>query len=303
MLHFCTLFNSKYLSRGLALYQSLTEVCKEFTLTVYAFDDLTYSILTEKNLINLRVVSLKEFENEELLKVKPTRTPGEYCWTCTPAVIKDALSRFELDHCTYLDADLYFYKDPKILIDELISHNKDVLITPHNYTWIFNQEKVSGKYCVQFMYFNASKESLKVLNKWYFQCLEWCYNKQEYGKFGDQKYLDHWPQNHKCVHSLKHTGALAPWNINSLPIEEIVFYHYHGFTITGKNSSSWADYPLPRGIKKNYINYQSLILNTERGLESSFDYKSKYSVSKTRYQVLKQSIKNLGISILLIIKN
>jgi hypothetical protein len=51
----------------------------------------------------------------------------------------------------YLDADLYFFNDPKILIKEL--GNDDLLITEHRYTKKYDQSFNSGKYCVQFMIF------------------------------------------------------------------------------------------------------------------------------------------------------
>ena len=64
------------------------------------------------------------------------------------------------------------------------------------------------------MYFDDSRESLEVLTWWRERCLEWCYNRHEDGKFGDQKYLDDWTTRFPCVHELKHLGGgLAPWNI------------------------------------------------------------------------------------------
>src|SRR4051812_5477100 len=146
-LNFCTLFNSNYVTRGLLMYQSLQKNCKDFHLYIFAFDDTSFNFLKNANYPNVTPVSLKDFEDEELLKVKPTRSAAEYCWTCTPSTILYSIEKFKLDNCTYLDADLCFYSDPKVLIDEM--GDKSVLITPHRYTSEYDQSGESGKYCVQ----------------------------------------------------------------------------------------------------------------------------------------------------------
>ena len=88
MYNYCTLFDSKYLSRGLAMYESLKKHSNNFHLYIFAFDDKSYEILNKLSLDKVSVISLKDFENEELLAVKPTRSKAEYCWTCTSSVIK-----------------------------------------------------------------------------------------------------------------------------------------------------------------------------------------------------------------------
>jgi hypothetical protein len=47
MLNFCTLFDKNYLSRGIALYNSLAENCGEFHLYIFAFDETSGRILNE----------------------------------------------------------------------------------------------------------------------------------------------------------------------------------------------------------------------------------------------------------------
>jgi len=87
MLNFVTLFNSFYLSRGLALYQSLLKQCPDFHLYVVAFDDATFNYFKNHPKTHLTVISLQQFEDDELKAVKPTRSMGEYCWTSTPSTI------------------------------------------------------------------------------------------------------------------------------------------------------------------------------------------------------------------------
>lgn len=212
MLNFCTLYNSNYAAKGLALYWSLKRVCPEFMLYVFAFDDVLVDALKKMALPNMTVITLAEFEDEELLRVKPTRTAGEYCWTCSSSTIYYCLTHYELDHCTYIDADLYFFSNPQVLIDEM--GDDDVLITEHRYSTPYKVQEKAGKYCVQFMTFKNTERGMKVLHWWRERCLEWCYNRMEDGKFGDQKYLDDWTTRFEGVHELQHLGGgVAPWNV------------------------------------------------------------------------------------------
>ena len=241
MHNFCTLFDSNYLPRALVMYRSLEATGEDFTLYVVCFDDLAFEILEKLKLANLVTISLVDFESEGLLAVKKTRTAGEYCWTCTPHVIRYVLETYKLEQVTYLDADLCFYEKPSLLLAEFEQADASVLITEHRYTPRHDQSATSGIYCVQFMTFNADERGLKVLQWWQDRCLEWCYARFEDGKFGDQKYLDDWPKRFEGVHVLQHLGGgVAPWNIQQYRIQElgnklyvneflIVFYHFHAY--------------------------------------------------------------------------
>lgn len=269
MLNFCTLFDSHYLNRGLVTYESLMSACEEKAhLYVVAFDNACYDVLVKMALPNLTVISLSEFEDDDLLTIKPTRTRAEYCWTCTSSTIHYCIEKYALTHCIYIDADMYFYANPQVLIDEMPA-DKHVLITEHRYTPQYDKVKLSGNYCVQFMYFDNSEESLEVLKWWRERCIEWCFNRHEDGKFGDQKYLDNWTSQFSCVHELRHLGGgLAPWNIQrydylisgdkfSLVLKntknlnekyqctegeevEPIFYHFHGVKIYENGGAVYA---------------------------------------------------------------
>ena len=97
-MNFCTLFDINYLSRGLLLYESLVQsLANNFKFYVIAFDKETYQILLQLNLNQLIPVKLDDFENKELLSVKKSRTPAEYCWTSTPWALKYSIEKFDLD--------------------------------------------------------------------------------------------------------------------------------------------------------------------------------------------------------------
>jgi len=244
MLNFCTLFDSFYLTRGLTMYQSLEKTCDNFHLYIFAFDDISFDILNKLKLKKATIIPLKDFEDARLLAVKPGRTKAEYCWTSTSSTILYVIEKYNVPSCTYLDADLYFYKNPKLLFDEM--GDKSILITEHRYPPKFNRAASSGIYCVQFITFVNNKEGLEALKWWRDACNEWCFDRYEDGKFGDQKYLDDWTTRFKGVHVLQNLGGgLASWNVEQYPFIvrkgnqivflnkkdntkfEAVFYHFH----------------------------------------------------------------------------
>lgn len=237
------------------------------------------------NLQHVTIVSMAEFENKDLLSVKPERTIAEYCWTCTSSIILYCLQKFNLADVCYLDADLYFYNDPSVLIMEAQEYS--ILITEHRYTKEYDHSVMSGKYCVQFMYFKNDKDGLEALLWWRDACLQWCYNRVEDGKFGDQKYLDDWTQRFNRVKVLTHLGGgVAPWNVqqyqlmptksnhmllkesNSGYIFDLVFYHFHGLKFIN-NKVDFGGYKLTKDIKERlYYPYVKALLNIENKLKT-----------------------------------
>jgi len=261
MHNFCTLFDSNYLTRALVMYRSLEKTGEDFTLYAVCFDDLAYQVLLKCNLPKLVAIPLDVFESPELRAVKGRRTAGEYCWTCTSHVIRYVLDTYGVLEVTYLDADLCFYEKPSLLLQEFECSGASVLITSHRYTPRYDQSATSGIYCVQFMTFKADERGLAVLQWWQDRCLEWCFNRIEDGKFGDQKYLDDWLQRFDGVHALQHIGGgVAPWNVQQYEVSErstklyvndfpLVFYHYHGFKQYLDNTVDLGGYQLSPAVR------------------------------------------------------
>ncbi len=243
---FCTLFDKNYLYKGLALYQSLNAHCKKFTLWILCMDDITYSILEKMQLENVRLIPLKDFEDDDLRKVKRERTVAEYCWTCTSPLIIYVMQReSQTDHVAYLDADLFFYSNPYPIYDEFC--NNSILIIEHRFSPQYkSMEATSGIYNVSMVIFRNDTYGLECLNWWKEQCLKACHLDAKAGYAGDQKYLDDWPSRFKNVVILQHKGSgLAPWNIFNYRInavngkiyvdsDELIFYHFHSLQIAKK---------------------------------------------------------------------
>lgn len=240
MFYFCTYFDSNYLTKGLALYRSLVRHAKPFRLWVLCFDDSAYETLQQLALPEVIPISLREFEegDEELLQAKNNRSQIEYYFTCTPSLPLYILRKCpEVDVITYLDADLLFFSDPSSIYQEL--DRGSVLIVGHRFPPRRRHMEVHGIYNVSFLSFRRDDVGLQCLHWWRNQCLEWCYDRLEDGRFADQKYLDDWPTRFPGVVVLQHKGAgLAPWNVEnySLRLENgqllvdsqpLIFFHFH----------------------------------------------------------------------------
>lgn len=268
MEHFVTIFDKLFLPQGIALHLSMERHIADYTLWILCMDDTTYDILTKFNLPNVRLLQLKELETTKLLSVKPHRSKGEYCWTLTPFAPRFVFeAQPEIKRVTYIDADLWFMRSPTPLFRELEHSGKHVLITDHAYAPEHDQSILNGRYCVQFLTFTRTSGE-KVRKWWETRCIEWCYARYEDGKFGDQKYLDEWPEQfRKYVHVLIDKElTLAPWNVTRFPYSNAVFYHFHqvriGKTFSGNFQLDSRHYPLPKTVINNiYYPYATDINN------------------------------------------
>ncbi len=249
---FCTLFDSGYLFKALALYDSLERHCEKFHLTALCFDEEAERMVELLSLPHLSVLPLADLERQDpgLLIAKADRNLFEYCCTTTPALPLHLLQTTPgLAEITYLDADLFFFSDPEPLFEEM--GDASVLITPHRFPPYLRHYEMNGVYNVQFMTFRRTEDGLAALRWWHERCLEWCYLRLEDGKFADQKYLDDWPERFEGVHVLRHKGGgLAPWNIDCFDLREeggrvtvagepLVFFHFHRVRIRDDGGYDW----------------------------------------------------------------
>ena len=264
MENFVTLFNKDFLPQGMALHKSMQRHIKQYILWILCVDDQTYDILKSLKLENVRLLQLSFFETEKLRAIKKTRTLGEYCWTLTPFTPRFVFDTDKtIGRVTYLDADIWFMKDPKPIFDEFEKSGKHVLITEHAYAPEYDQTSTSGRFCVQFITFTRSCGE-KIRSEWEKQCVDWCYARFEGDKFGDQKYLDSWPHRHAdSVHILEEKGsALAPWNSIVFPQTDAIFFHFHGLRIVSRNWLIIGQYRIPFLVRKNIYKPYTLDLKS-----------------------------------------
>ena len=298
MLSFVTLFDKNYMSRGLVLYNSLTENCKsDFTLYVLAMDDVVSKYLRGLEYKNLVIITVDDMKvmYPVLDRLEKERTRGEFSWTLSSFSIQYAIRQFNLESCIYVDSDICFYNDPQILLNEL--GDKSVMITEHNYTPEYDQSSTSGKYCVQFMYFKNNEDGNRVLEYWRSKCEEWCYARFEDDRFGDQKYLDDWESRFEgIVYNCRNIGCgVAPWNVQKYVVSienrcyyvtdritklkrPIIFYHYHELAEIAYNKWYLSHYYLDKNVKEIlYKLYITNLYNIEKQYPSDLIEK-KYKV-------------------------
>lgn len=271
--HFVTVFDSGYLLQGLALHRSLQRHLPDSRLWVVCVDEDAYRMLNAMQLPGLSALRLADLETPELKAVKGSRTRGEYCWTVTPF---SARFVFDADptvaRVTYVDADLWFRRTPTEVFREFEASGKHVLITDHAYAPEHDQSAIAGQYCVQFMTFD--RNTCEPVRKWWEErCIEWCYARYEDGKFGDQKYLDAWPEMFSGqVHVLGDKEAfLAPWNASLFPYGRSVAFHFHGLRIFDgyKVFKHSGAYRIPRVVEEQiYDRYVADLAAAARELAS-----------------------------------
>jgi hypothetical protein len=247
---YCTYFDSYYLRRGLALYQSLCHCDENFVLYALCLDEVSLSTVRALALPKLHPISLSELceFDPELAAVRGNRDTVEFYFTCSPCLPRFLLAREpSLMSLSYLDADLFFFSDPQAMFEEIGDAN--IAVIEHRFSQN-TQEQIAlyGRFNVGLVYFRRGLEADRCLARWREQCLQWCGERAEDGRFGDQKYLDEWPQHYAGVHVVQHPGAnLAPWNLASHQVrikktersrnrknalilvdeQPLVFFHFH----------------------------------------------------------------------------
>ncbi|RLB62982.1 MAG: hypothetical protein DRI90_07865 [Deltaproteobacteria bacterium] len=284
MYSFCTYFDQHYLSRGLVLHQSLVTHCPDFKLFVLCLDDLTHELLLKADLPGLVPVHLGVLEAWEprLLEARTTRSVVEYYFTLSPVLPLYVLQTSVAPVVTYLDADLCFYSSPESLYAEF--SDGSILVTSHRFPKHLLHKEEFGAFNVQYLSFRNDSQGMACLTRWRDQCLEWCHDRLEEGRFADQKYLDEWPDRYDRLVVSRDIGVgVAPWNISGCRLDnggadhwlvddtEVVFYHFHGFNFVApgwatNNIGEYGFGPNRRMARRLYRDYASRLKTMEATL-------------------------------------
>ena len=237
--NYCTLFDSNYLAFGINLIESLKEHDENGIIYVITLDKIAHDELLILSFNNVVLIDGSNIEKAypQLEIIKLERSKAEYYFTLSPAVCKYIMELFtDINRLTYLDSDLYFFSSPSPLFEEI--NDSSIAIIEHRFSFLTRSNIKYGRFNVGWISFSRDDEGLECLNKWYQDCIDWCFQKVEPKRYADQKYLDVWPLNYRNLKIIKHKGAnLAPWNIANYKIEKInnkvyvdqdklIFFHF-----------------------------------------------------------------------------
>jgi hypothetical protein len=244
---YCTYFDSGYLSRALALFESLRSHGDDATVWVMALDDEVPRRLAELALPGVEVLTVADLESEVagLAPLKAERTRMEYYFTCTPLLVRHVMRRSPAGtSVAYLDADLFYFASPQSVFDEMGSSS--VGIIEHRYPARLARRLAKyGRFNVGWVGFTDDERGRACLDWWGERTLEWCSDTPEDGKYADQGYLDSFPELFEGVAILEPVGMdAAPWNSRRWPWsrsgdgvrvgdDPLVFFHFHGLRRVG----------------------------------------------------------------------
>lgn len=315
--YFCTLFDSHYFVKGVVMMRTLCEHYAPARIYVLCMDSECQQMLEKLALPKVTCIALADIESTELLQLKESRNRAEYCWTMSSYFLSWVMNHYpEIESLTYLDADLMFYSSVQPLFDEM--GDASIGIIEHRFTPRLKSLEKYGHFCVEWVTIRRDQEGLACLIRWRDQCLEWCFDRLEEGRMGDQKYLDEWPKLYSKVHILQHLGAgLAPWNypaytfktndqgailVNGSPL---VFYHFHQFQLLDNGGFDristfyTQDGPVPADVYRAYEqgilvavrDIRAIVPGFSRGMKSTTYIKSRRWIHRFVPQFLKAFLK------------
>lgn len=285
--YFCTLFDSNYLVKGLAMIRSLAHFCPDMRIYVLCMDERARTILERQEFEFVECISLSDVEDDELLEAKADRGVAEYCWTLSSCFTWYVMQNYpHIGMLTYLDSDLLFFSDVGPVFDEI--GKSSIAIIEHRFTPRLKDREINGRFCVQWVSFRRDGEGLACLSRWRDQCIDWCYYRLEDGKMGDQKYLDEWPVRYPSCHIIQNLGAgVAPWNYSQYTFSThrgqhlvsgspLIFYHFHQFQILDDGtfdrlSTFYTKEKMePQGVYETYESAIMQALSAVRLIEPTF---------------------------------
>jgi hypothetical protein len=239
---YCTIFDSNYVARALTLYMSFVEFNRSGLFAFVCIDDAAAEILALLSLPRSLILSPRDYVTPALKRVEPTRSRGEYCWTCKPVVLLHLMDRFpEASWVVYLDTDMMLFDDPDSALPGEAAH---YLLTPHRFHSSFSQFAAdAGIYNAGYMAARNTSQGREVIAWWQQRCLESCSVELTPETYADQKYLNRLPDLFPWGNISTHIGLnAAPWNIAAYGVTRrdgkvyiddtaLVLYHFQALHV------------------------------------------------------------------------
>jgi len=262
-----TICDFAFLPQALLLHRSLEAHAPGTPLRVLATDERARAWLAAEAPPGLTVVDVRELEalDPELAAVRPLRNRSEYCWTLTPAFCLQALEAAPPDSTViWVDADIRFHADPGLLASAL--GDGSLLLVPHRFWRPYPMSPPPEYMARRYGSFNGGTVAARndavgrdAIRRWRERTVEWCYDRVEPGRFGNQLYLEELVHVPGVRTASSAAIGLAPWNAGRHRIagtaaaptvdgERIIFYHYQSLRLRRRRG------PLPRAAyPANYL--------------------------------------------------
>ncbi len=226
--YLCTVTDASYLFKVVAQYHSLKMYARDFYLYVCCTDEQSYRTLKSLKMARCIPVTLKDLNYGELFTLQKQRAANEFAWTLKSYLMLYLLEVQGLPHVLYCDGDVSFAGDAGHLYADW-GPSSIYLCLQRDVDWV---EKKYGTYQAGIMGVRNDANGLSMLRWWRDKCREWCFNYEDNGRLGDQKYLDDVPSLFGSVKISSHRGInAAPWNT----------IYNNGYKITAKGSQVTID--------------------------------------------------------------
>lgn len=256
-----TLSDRNFLPRTLSMCRSLRQFESESRIIYFATEPITEVESLCFLELDIELFDVVDFLGENLvLQLKLERSLLEFMWTLPSVILSKILTSEKMSSdIVYLDADIFFFSDPKVIWGEVALGN--VSIVSHNFPDRLRDIFLdSGEFNVSWVSIPNSEFGKEVARNWAENCLELCpeipVSKNGRFAYGDQKYLDYWPEDFGSrIQVIQNPGVgVAPWNYEKFQISNdepfqvddspLVFYHFSshqfGFILARKMGSEYS---------------------------------------------------------------
>jgi glycosyltransferase involved in cell wall biosynthesis len=244
MHRYCTYFDHRYLTRGLAMMRSLKRWDPGCEIVVLCLTPECHAVLVRLAEPGVRLIPLEDLErtNPDVAATKTSRSTLEYYFTLSGCIVTEVMrTSQDDDFVTYVDSDLMFYSSILPLYEEMAGAS--VGLIGHRYHWWKRNNLKFGYFNVCWTCFRCDDTGRSAAKWWRDRCIEWCHDYVDGDRFADQKYLDHMYNKFPNVVEIKHAGAnVAPWNVGRHKISvssdgafhvdgkwPLIFFHFQGF--------------------------------------------------------------------------
>ena len=225
MRNLCTLSDKNYVAQGKALIRSLRQTCSyPFTMYYLFLDEETFNALEGYDVERVRLETV-EASRGEITHYKQMHPYNEYCWSLASTFCRYIFEKLGVADILYIDSDIYFYQDLKIIEEEQNNNSIGIIRHRHN-----TSSSPDGEFNVGIIYFKNDEAGLACLRWWNDAILSGSH--PQLATCGDQKYLEYFITGYQDkVTVLDKTFAHgAPWNFRLYVYDN---FHTNGTVIWG----------------------------------------------------------------------